>query len=442
LTAPGTPPEDRSGAIRGGTAPVIAPSRAVSRRRWRARLATVLFGLLLPLVVLEAAIRLFGPFLPGQYDTGAYLVRDAALGHFHVPGFDGWIKAPEFTTQVTINARGLRDRRESYEKPPGTFRIVLLGDSFVEAVQVEQWEGVAERLEWALNRDATRPVEVVNAGVAAYGTGQEYLLLDRLGEELQPDLVVLLFFVGNDVTNNNYRLELWDGDLDLALKPYFDLRGDGSLALIPGPPPSTQSGLRHALRSCCALYNVLETGVYNKLDQNYPREQLEAVGGLRAPLTGLYDTRPEGEWARAWRTSEALLARVRDRSATLGAPLVVVAAPEWRALDPVAWRDELERSNPRSSRLDSGRLRIEAPTQAVGAIAARLGVSFVDLLPPLQAAVADGVPLYFAFDKHWTATGHAVAARAIHQGLREQEHTAAFETPADEAAEMPGAALD
>jgi hypothetical protein len=137
-----------------------------------------------------------------------------------------------------------------------------------------------------------------------------------------------------------------------------------------------------------------------------------------------------------------LLARVRDRAATLGAPLVVVAAPEWRALDPVAWRDEIERSNPGSNRLDSGRLRIESPTETVGTIAARLGVSFVDLLPPIQAAVAEGVPLYFAFDKHWTAAGHAVAARAIHQGLREQEHTAAFEIPADAQAETPGTALD
>jgi hypothetical protein len=360
-----------------------------------------------------------------------------------VPGFNGWIKAPEFTTQVTINARGLRDRRQSYEKPPGTFRVVLLGDSFVEAVQVQQWQGVVERLEWALSQDASRPVEVINAGVAAYGTGQEYLLLDQMGEELKPDLVVLLFFVGNDVANNNFRLELWDGDLSLALKPYFDRRDDGSLILLPGPPPSAQSGLSDALRSCCALYNVIETGVYNKLDRNYPREPLEAIGGLRSPLTGLYDTRPEGEWERAWRTSEALLARVRDRSAVLGAPLVVVAAPEWRALDPAAWRDELQRSNPRSNRLDSGRLRIEAPTQTAGVIATRLGVSFVDLLPPLQAAVAEGVPLYFDFDKHWTAAGHAVAARAIHQGLREQEHTAAFERRADdEAAESPTHGLE
>jgi hypothetical protein len=405
-----------------------APGR---RTRWTVRLLAIVIGLVLPLLLLEVVFRLFGPILPGNYDTGAYLIRDEALGHFHVPSFDGWIKAPEFTSRVTINPLGLRDRRQIAEKPPGTFRILLLGDSFVEAVQVQQSEGVAERLEVALNQNASQPVEVINAGVAAYGTGQEFLLLDKMGAQFQPDLVLLLFFVGNDVTNNNYRLELWDSNLSLALKPYFDLEKDGSLRLLQGPPPLPERGWTNTMRRCCLLYNVIETGVYNKLQQNYPREQLEAIGGLRTPLTGLYDTQPEEEWDRAWRISEALLARVRDRAAQMGAPLVVAAAPEWRALEPEAWREELQRGNPRSNRLASGRLQIEAPTDRIGMIADRLGVPFVNLLPPLREAFAEGVPLYFEFDKHWNRAGHAVAARALDRAIRKANLTVSGGTSPD-----------
>ena len=404
----------------------IAPARPSSGlvRRWLPRLAAILFGLLLPLLVLEAALRLYGPILPGNYDTGAYLVRDEALGHFHVPNFDGWIKAPEFTTHVKIDQLGLRDRRQSYDKPAGTFRVLFLGDSFVEAVQVQQEQGVAEQLERALNQDAAQPVEVINAGVAAYGTGQEYLLLDQIGEQFHPDVVLLLFFVGNDVTNNDYRLELQDGDLKYALKPYFDLNKDGTLRLIPGPPPAPRTGLVNVMRNCCLLYDVIETGVFNKLNQNYPREQLEAIGGLRTPLSGLYDTQPNDDWEHAWRNSEALLALVRDRSAAMGAPLVVAAAPEWRALEPDAWREEIQKGNPKSTRLSSGRLQIEAPTDQVAEIADRLGVPFINLLPPLQDAFVTDQHLYYNFDKHWTAAGHAVAARAIAQTLRQMELTA------------------
>lgn len=384
------------------------------------RLAAVLIGILVPLLLLEAALRVFGPFLPGNYDTGAYLVRHAELGHFHVPGFDGWIKAPEFTTRVAISPLGLRDKRTSYAKPAGTYRVLFLGDSFVEAVQVDMQDGVAERLEVALNQDG-RPTEVVNAGVAAYGTGQELLLLDKEGVKYQPDLILLLFFVGNDVANNNYKLELWDGNLKLALKPYFTLEKDGSLRLIPGPPPNPPGDVTQRLRDCCVLYNVVETGVMNKLNQDYPRERLEAIGGLRTPLAGLYDKQPEGEWLRAWQTSEALLARIRDRAAEIGAPLVIAGAPEWRALDAAAWREEIEKNNPRSTRLTSGRLEPAAPTDQLAAVAARLGVQYVDLLQPLQQEYERGNRgLYFDFDKHWTAAGHAVAARALDDALRER----------------------
>ena len=112
-----------------------------------------------------------------------------------------------------------------------------------------------------------------------------------------------------------------------------------------------------------------------------------------------------GEWDRAWRITETLLARMRDRSAEMGAPFVVVAAPDWRALDPEAWREELRRGNPSSNRLASGRLQISAPTDRLGTIADRLGVPYVNLLPPLQRASADGTRLYFDFDKHWNPAG-------------------------------------
>jgi hypothetical protein len=398
------------------TAPPV--SRAGRRPRWRpqlvlGRLPAVALGVLVPLLVLEASLRLFGPWLPGSYDTGAYLVRQQELGHFHVPSFDGWTKAREFTTHVQISPLGLRDRRAAYDKPPGTFRIVLLGDSFVEAVQVQQWEGVAERLEAELNRGSPRPVEVINAGVAAYGTGQELLLLEQEAYKYQPDLVLVLFFVGNDVANNNYRLELWDNSLKLALKPYFDLDRQGSLRLIPGPPPAPRTGVAQALRDCCLLYNVIETGVFNKLEQNYNTEQLDAIGGVRAPLRGLYEVEPQDEWDRAWRISEALLARLRDRSTELGAPLVIAGAPEWRTLAPEEWRREVA-----SPRLDRGQLKIEAPTDRLGTIANGLGVPYVDLLPAFQAAAAAAAgPYYYDFDKHWTAAGHAVAARAIGDAL-------------------------
>src|SRR6185503_1606942 len=115
---------------------------------------------------------------------------------------------------------------------------VMLGDSFLEGVQVNQQDGLAERLEALLNLDSPPPgytaIDVINAGVAAYGTGQETLFYENEVYKYQPDLVVLMFYVGNDVKNNDYLLEIPGGKRELALKPYFDIDRDGELRLLPG----------------------------------------------------------------------------------------------------------------------------------------------------------------------------------------------------------------
>jgi len=384
---------------------------------WPARLAAIGLGLLVPVLVLEICLRVFGPFLPGNYDTGAYVERHPLLGHFHVPNFSGWIKAPHFTTRIDINPMGLRDPRTSYEKPPGTFRILALGDSYVEAAQVDASEMVTTRLEGLLNQGASHPIDVINAGVFGYGTGQELLLLDQEGVRYQPDLILLFFCQANDVANNDYRLELIGQDLNRALKPYFDLNADGTLRFIPAPPPHPITGLRQRLRNVSLLYNVLETGVVYKFELQDPREPWNAVDGLIDPVQGKYDLRPGGEWALGWHITAALIERIRDRAAAIGVPLAVVSIPSWRMLDRGYWnKDDNKR------RLDSGRSSPDAPSWQLRDISNRLNVPFFSLMPAFQSRVDDdGLYTYFIPDDlHWTPSGHALAATAVADFLREQ----------------------
>lgn len=387
-----------------------------SRRVIVGRTIAVLVGVLSPLLLLELSLRLFGPWLPGGYDTGPYIERHELLGHFHVPGHRGWMRAPEFTTYVQISPLGLRDRRTTYEKPPNTFRILLLGDSFLEGVQVQQWEGVAERLEQLLNERAGQQagprIEVINAGVAAYGTAQYLLLYESEAYRYQPDLVMMLHFVGNDVKNNSPALEIPGGNRKLALKPYFELEPDGQLMLLPGPPVTPQPPLVRMLRRFWA-YNVFEGTTFALLNPAFIREDIEVVGGARNYIRENYDLEPEREWAKAWRTTEALIGRLQTRTQEHGAPLVLVGVPDWRALDPDQWREELFR-NRRQQRPASP----EAPTDHLGQIAGRLKLPYLDLLPVFRQTVAGGSgPLYYAVDGHWNAAGHAAAAAGMADAL-------------------------
>jgi hypothetical protein len=273
-------------------------------------------------------------------------------------------------------------------------------------------------LERQLTASLGRPVEVINGGVFGYGTAQEHLLLDLEGVRFQPDLVVLFFCHCNDIPNNNYRLELIDGELSRALKPYFDLEDDdGELRLIPPPPPSARTSIRERLRDSSLLYNVIETGVVYKLELQNPREAFNGVDGLVEPTRGKYDAKPTGEWERSWRITERVLEKSKARAAEIGAPLVIAGIPEWRMLERAYWQRD---ANKRL--VESGRGGPDAPVKLLDGIARRIGVPHLDLLPVFQPPVdRDGLfHYYIEGDYHWTADGHIVAADAVARFLAEQ----------------------
>ncbi|HZO30552.1 MAG TPA: SGNH/GDSL hydrolase family protein [Chloroflexota bacterium] len=376
-----------------------------------ARVVVVLVGLIVPLLLLEAALRLFGPILPGNYDTGHYLERHPVFGHFNVPGFDGWIKTSEFKTHVQISPLGLRDPRTEYTRPADVYRILVVGDSFVEGVQVNAADTVAARLESSLQAAGGRRVEVLNAGVAGYGTGQEMLLFEQEGLKYDPQLLVLVVFLGNDIGDNAYRP---DSRREApSPRPSFELSGDNGVRVVSGTMPERPRDVRQALRDCCLLYNVFETGVLLKLANGPVRDQPETEQDARYLVRDLYELDPDSETMRGWRVTERVLGRLRDHSAAAQVRFVIVGAPDSLALDEAAWEERMG-----GSRAASGRFAPDAPNRRLGEIAARLGVPYVDLYPVLSREIQNEM-LYYPIDSHWTPAGHALVARTIETKLRE-----------------------
>src|SRR5262249_19230144 len=125
-------------------------------------------------------------------------------GFFHQPGVSGWIHTDEFTSFVKFNTQGLRGPEVQIPKPPGVFRVLVLGDSVVEGAQVGEDQTMTARLRQELEPLAGgKRVETVNAGVAGFGTGQQLLFLRREGLAYQPDLIVLVFTIANDPADNS-----------------------------------------------------------------------------------------------------------------------------------------------------------------------------------------------------------------------------------------------
>lgn len=148
----------------------------------------------------------------------AYVWPDGTLRH--LPSFRYTYTRAGFSNEVRYNALGLRGPDPAPVKTPGTLRLAVLGDSFVEGKQVgekEVFTAVLERLAAAEGRR----LEVINAGVGGYGTADELLLWERAVAALRADLVLAAFFP-NDVRNNVERT-------------WFDLR-EGRVVQVAEPP--------------------------------------------------------------------------------------------------------------------------------------------------------------------------------------------------------------
>jgi hypothetical protein len=107
--------------------------------------------------------------------------------------------------EVTTNSLGLRDVEVPVAKPPGTYRILMIGDSFVYGQGIARLEETLPKQLQSRLRSAGHPgAEVVNFGVCGLNTFEEYMTYEQQGRRLDPDMVVLVW-IPFDHLLNGYR---------------------------------------------------------------------------------------------------------------------------------------------------------------------------------------------------------------------------------------------
>ena len=100
-------------------------------------------------------------------------------------------RTDEFDVRYANNALGFRGPDHAFEKPPGTFRIVGIGDSFTYGIGVDGHATFLARIEAALAARLSHPVEAINLGLPRYWPDPETLVLEHYGLRFQPDVVVV-----------------------------------------------------------------------------------------------------------------------------------------------------------------------------------------------------------------------------------------------------------
>jgi hypothetical protein len=369
------------------------------------------FGAALALLLLEVGVRVLH-LVPDRFWR-----PDPLLGTALIPGAHGWWtqEEHEFVVPVQINAAGRRDLDRAVAKPDGALRIMLLGDSFVEALQVPIEQTFARLLEQRLGAALGRPVEVVSMGVSGYGTASEYLWYREVGRQFHPDIVLLSFYPGNDVKNNSPVLEA-------ALRPVYG--ADGAIDHVAGKSSEDGAG-RRGLLGHCEAYQYIRKLVLTR--QPALAARLTSWGLMRpdairpVPMEGgvpvdywVFASPPPPVWQDAWAHTEALLAAFKNAVAADGATFVIMVVTAREQIYPDDWA-QLQATYPamRDRRWD-----LNGPERRVLSWCALNDVRCIALSPAFLAA-RDGSPrLHWHFDGHWTPAGHALAASTMAEALR------------------------
>lgn len=380
------------------------------RKRFLFMAVSSLVGAALGLLLFEITVRLFIPVSDFLWQW------DSRIGMKLVPGMHGrFVKRGLFDVAVDVNSLGFRDREHTVDKQTGIKRVVLLGDSFIEALQVPFEESISAQLEDKLTHQAGG-TEVINFGVSATGTARHYLALREYGLQYKPD-VVLAFFVGNDIGDNSRRIQA------RSYVPYPQTTSDGKLAhdeagrLLFTPFADENSRfafINNLLKNYLKSYRLIREAIDNS--SGLPR--LLSAMRLKAPNEGniaagdnfgfyeIYRIEQKPVWAEAWRVTEQLLVELRNLTESNGARFAVVLVPGAWEVYPQLW-DSVRSDIPgmRHAALD-----LEQPSKRLATFLTAHGITVITLLPEFRKRAGNSGALYVQSDAHWTAEGHRLAA--------------------------------
>lgn len=379
---------------------------------------------LIVVVAVLAALLLFEILLRGiGYSAPIWYQPDPQLGWTLRPGIAAWA-IREGRGYVEVNAAGWRDQDHPLDKPANIYRIAVLGDSYAEAMQVSReetfWALLPERLAACGFWNGKQRIEVMNFGVSSYGTAQEYLVLESKAMRYRPDLVLLQFTNGNDVTNNSKALE------NRKIRPFYVLDRDGELRLDNSFSAAPEflaklSPTSEAFRKMANMSRVVQLVNAARALPLLGTANAAGAGGVEQGMEPEVLAPPRDPlWDEAWRVTEKLVAKTDKYARRNGARFLVVTIPYAIQVHPdAAVRAELQNK--------LGVADLFYPDRRITGFAHGHDIDALALAPEMQRLAEERNIYFHGFANngmgrgHWNADGHRVAAELIARHLCGQQ---------------------
>jgi len=379
----------------------FAPGVATGRFLWLRIADVVAMNVVMLLVLGEVGLRCVAAasssplfIAPGSNVVDRVAAHRLAPGAMHL-GF-------------RCNSWGCFDQ-EFLPRPRRTRPTVLcIGDSFSIGVvpHSRHYTTIAEQELGGIAEQELGDVDLYNMGVSACGP-REYLYLWRHeGRRLEPDLLLVALFLGNDISDASFGAEAvgWrDPQCSMFIRTLhrlWVLRHENRLALFRDPATDAGTTLEPSRDA--------EPAWIDDPHQELPTfsaEEFLRIESVRAAVVG-----HRGPDPRFDRFTELLAAIVESAGTT---PIAFVLIPDEFQVEERLWEKVAARS--------SAPLERDLPQPWIRAWCAARGVNCLDLLPALRSLPVDRDGWRHAYhlrDTHFNARGNRCAGQALAAFLR------------------------
>lgn len=330
------------------------------------------------------------------------LLRPASL--YRAVDSLGYEHLPDLRVRVnTERAVDIITDREGYRvgaagRTEAGARVLIIGDSFMEAIEVPYEASLAGLLQQSLPSAIGRPVAVRNAGARGYGPSRYRIATARALARERFDAVLVSLYTGNDISEERH-------DYYLAEDRSPPLRARW-------PRPWSLSAFSRSFLTPLILraqrHSHLAVLIWNNTE--LLRIRLRTwEWAFPSVLLREQATSP------AWDVTATICADLATVAREQGVAVRFVVIPQYLQLD-----SALTATYARAVGVDPDLVDSDQPNTRLVAALATKGLEVIDALPALRAAHRSGVNPYGRFDRHLSPEGHAVVARLVEPWLAEE----------------------
>jgi hypothetical protein len=384
---------------------------------------TFFAAIILGLAAVEVIIRAFF-----RVTDVAYIFWDPAVGLRRLPNQTGRIISGNYIDiSYHFNAEGWNFPADfQIPKPKGTRRICLVGDSQVEALQVNPPEAMNAVAEKIMNRP-DRPVQWYPFGSTGLGTTQEVELIRHYVLDYHPDLVII-FFVQNDPFDSSPYIMPVD-----PAYPTYVLDGHDELLYVPATWWEPSKLRRFSSNFASARYFLIQKLLLQRIKELFGANPYkgkidtggqplrEFVGSIKhSAIPNLSQMSLESRQQKTWLLIEKSLFAAKRECERRGARLLLVYRGSPQEMDaPINPNNAVLPPRDQDPLCLGPRLSAMGP-ECLEPIAHRLEIPYLDLTQSVKAEVARTKRSHkFPDDGHYSALGHEIAGKEMAKWIEE-----------------------